>query len=196
MRIRSFVLTATLAALAAAPAAAVEDGINDVRGIIGFWPENYEVDGKDVGVDSAIRLGGQYMKSHGGELGDAGGLIYGGEGSLTIASGDDIDSTALVVDGHIGYGYQLPDMQAFHFEGTAFLGLGLEQVDAAGNDDMGPLIEYGIRAAGFYTFDNSWQLGLDLRYLIESSSSQDLGGGDFDYENNGLAVLFAFGKRM
>ena len=195
MFMRSLVISTTFAVLAAAPAAAVEDAINDARGIIGFWPENDEADGHDVGVDSAYRLAGQYITSL-DSFGDAGGLIYGGEGSFTFASGDNIDSTALVVDGHLGYGYILPNMPAIHFEGTAFLGLGIETVDSGGNDDLGPLIEYGVRAAGFYTFENSWQIGLDLRYLINSSSSQDLGGGDFDYEDDGVAVLFAFGKRI
>jgi len=195
MRIRSLVITTTFAVLTAAPAAALDEGINDARGIIGFWPENYEADGRDVGVDSAYRLAGQYIRSL-ESFGDAGGLIYGGEGSFTFASGDNIDSTALVVDGHLGYGYILPEMPNLHFEGTAFLGLGIETVDTGGNDDLGPLINYGLRAAGFYTFDNSWQVGLDLRYLINSSSSQDLSGGDFDYEDDGVAVLFAFGKRM
>lgn len=195
MVIRSLVITTTLVILAAAPAAAVDEAINDVRGIVGFWPENYEADGTDVGIDSAYRLAAQYMRSL-DSFGDAGGLIYGAEASFTFASGDNIDSTALVLDGHLGYGYILPNMPAIHFEGTAFLGLGLETVDSGGNDDIGPLINYGIRAAGFYTFENSWQLGLDLRFLIDSTSSQDLGGGDFDYEDDGVAVLFAFGKRI
>lgn len=195
MLMRSLVIPTTFAVLAAAPAAAVEDAINDARGIIGFWPENYEANGRDVGIDSAYRLAGQYITSL-DSFSDVGGLIYGVEGSFTFANGDGIDSTALVVDGHLGYGYILPNMPAIHFEGTGFLGLGLESVDAGGNDDLGPLIEYGLRAAGFYTFDNAWQVGLDLRYLINSESSQDLGGGDFDYENDGVAVLFAFGKRI
>jgi hypothetical protein len=194
MRLSAIILPATLAAIAAAPAWSA-DAINDVRGIIGFWPSNYESEGNDAGVDDAYRLGAQYMRSH-ADLGDMGGLIYGGDGSLTLASGDDIDSTALVATGHVGWGYQMEEIEALHFEGTFFLGLGLEQVDINGNDDMGPLIEYGLRAASYYTFDNAWQVGLDLRYLIESSSSQDLGGGDFDYENDGVAVLFGFGKRM
>ena len=193
MRLRSLALSVTLAACAGSLHAA--DEINDVRGLFGLWPENYESDSVDAGIDSAWRLGAQYMRTHDG-LGDMGGLIYGGDGSLTIASGDNVDVTALVATAHVGWGYQLQEMEAIHFEGTVFLGAGVEQVDINTNDDVGLLLEYGLRVASYYTFDNNWQVGLDLRYLVESTSNQNLGTGDFDLENDGLAVLIGVGKRM
>lgn len=195
MRLRSLALSATLAACSVASAHAADDGINDVRGFIGLWPDNYESESVDAGVDTAWRIGAQYMRSH-KDLGDMGGLIYGGDGSLTIGSGDNIDVAALVATGHVGWGYQLQEMEQLHFEGTFFLGLGFEQVDVGTSDDVGMLLEYGIRAASYYTFDNNWQVGLDLRYLIESTSNQTLSTGDFNFENDGAAILVGFGKRM
>ncbi len=59
-------------------------------------------------------------------------------------------------------------------------------------DSDGLYREFGLRAASYYTFDNAWQVGLDLRLVIDAQSDQDFG----DLENDGLAVLFGFGKRM
>jgi len=196
MRFRPLALSTALATCAIMSGHAADEQINDVRGIFGLWPDNYESDSTDAGVDDAWRLGAQYMRTHDSLVDNRGGLIYGGDASLTVASGDNIDVTALVGTGHVGWGYQLEQMEQIHFEGTLFLGLGVEQVDVGTNDDVGFLLEYGIRAASYYTFENAWQVGLDLRYLVESTSNHNLSTGDFDFENDGVAVLVGVGRRM
>lgn len=183
------------ALLAAGALSAAETAINDLRGGFGFWPDNYEADGQDAGIDDAWRLGVQYMRSL-RELEDIGGFIYGAEASLTLASGDDIDSSAVIADAHAGWAWSPEPLPALHLEGTGFLGLGMEMVEAGDEDDLAPVIEYGLRAAALYTLDNRWQIGLDLRWLLGSQSEQDLGGGDFDWENDGLGALFLVGYRM
>ncbi|MBA3687036.1 MAG: hypothetical protein H0W72_17590 [Planctomycetes bacterium] len=190
MRLRSLVLTSTLTALAlGSPLAAADQGINDLRGLIGFWPANHESGNSEFGDDS-YRIAIEYMRSL-KELEDIGGFIWGIDLSYTDSGFDGGgDAQAIVVTGHAGWAYALEQVPELHFEGTGFLGLGNEQVDPGDSDGL--YREFGLRAAGYYTFDSDWQVGLDLRLVLDAESNQD--GGDL--ENDGLAVLFGFGKRL
>ncbi len=190
MRLRSLVLTSTLTALAlGSPLAAADQEINDLRGLLGFWPANHE-SGKNEFGDDSHRIAIEYMRSM-NALEDMGGFIYGVDLSFT---GSDFDgggnAQAIVVTGHAGWAFALQQVPELHFEGTGFLGLGNEWVNPGDSDGL--YREFGLRAASYWTFDNAWQVGLDLRLILDAESDQD----GYDLENDGVAVLFGFGKRM
>jgi hypothetical protein len=171
--------------------------INDLRAEIGLLPNNTSTSGggRDVEWDSNVRIGVQAIRSM-ERMGDYGGLIYGGEVSLNFASDPQVDMTTEVVTGMVGWGYKLQAAPGVHFEGTPFLGLGFAQLSAAGGNDANSLYyEYGLRVAAFYTFENLWQLGADLR-LFRNHVSPDFGSGNIDINTGGPAILFEAGKRF
>jgi hypothetical protein len=210
------VITAALAALAAtatgadtvraAPLHQSEVGgdlydINDLRLTAGFLPKGNEIDGTGFNWSHDYRLALDGMRAP-NRLEDIGGFIYGGEVALDTASkntpGNDFSVTRFMVDIMAGWAYRLNNMPNVHFEGTPFFGIGFEKYHSdVGGSPTAFGYEYGLRAAGYYTFENRWQAGLDLRYFV-NHSEPDFGGsiGSVKFETSGLAVLFSGGKRF
>jgi hypothetical protein len=210
------VITAALAVLA--PAASAADtirsaplhrgsvsgeqyDINDLRLTAGFLPENNKADGHGANWSHDYRLALTAMRA-GKPLEDMGGLIYGGEFAIDNAGKNsptgDFSVIRFMVDGMVGWGYRLGNIPNLHFEGTPFLGIGLERYHSEFGGNPTTLgYEYGVRAAGYYTFDNLWQVGLDLRY-ISNQSEPEFGGsvGSISMDTSGLAFLFVGGKRF
>ncbi len=204
----------TLIACAAAmiggsTAAAADPFINDLRVNLGFsLTDNGEVSDSSGSLDydsNTWFLDVQYMRSI-QPLQSWGGLIYGGELFYSTTSGDfpdapglDIDITSYGVQGYFGYAYALASLPALHFEATPFLGLGMANTELSGGgesiDDDDLLIQYGLRVAGYYTFVNQWQTGLELRYTINSKTEPTL-LGDNEVENDGLAIVLGGGYRF
>lgn len=174
--------------------------INDLRLVAGFLPDGNTAAGQDYDWNHNYRLAIDWFRTP-YALGTAGGFLYGGELSFnngsTSVPGDRTSYYGLMFDAHAGWAYRPQQLQELHFEGTVFLGLGFDRY----HDDLGgspnPLAyEYGLRVAGFWTFENLWQVGLDLRYL-ENQSKPEFGGGvgSTTFKTTGGAILFEVGKR-
>lgn len=175
--------------------------INDLRLNAGFLPEHTTANGNGYNWDHNYRLGLLGMRAP-KALGEAGGLIYGGEVSFNTGSkavpGNETSATTLMFDGMVGWAYRLDAYPAIHFEGTPFLGIGMGRYsDDIGGSTTEFTYEYGLRAAAYYTFENMWQAGLDLRYMQTIAEPQFGGGiGGVDLKTTGLAILASGGKRF
>jgi hypothetical protein len=183
---------AGLGGMGSLAAADRDDYINDVRVAFGFSPD-YEVEGASEDVEGAWRLGVEYFRSL-ERLEDTGGWLWGGELSYTGADDNGTEVTQLALTGFFGYAYALRSWPV-HVEGTPFIGVGTTNVDAGGTDDDDTYMEWGLRAAGFYSFANAWQVGIDLRALF-GSTSPDFGAGSTDFDNEGLAAAVVVGYRL
>jgi hypothetical protein len=169
----SFRIIAGVVALLAAhgAASAVDRGeINDVRASYAIVPD-WDVDGGGE-IDGGHRISVQGMRQF-TAMTDRGGWIWGAEGALQLV--DDISAVIVSATALGGYAYQLPQMQSIHFEGTPYLGLGIADLgDSSDNTEI--YVEYGLRAAGFWTFDAGWQVGLDLRLQRSDADAIDNSG--------------------
>ena len=175
--------------------------INDLRLRVGFLPDHVDAGGHGGNWDNNFSIGVLAMRApH--PLTQAGGLIWGCEGSINTASrdqsGDRTSYVGFMTDIMVGYAYRLPQLPNLHFEGTPFLGIGVDHFqDDAGGSPTAFTYEYGLRAAGYWTFPNLWQAGLDLR-LMETKAHPDFGGpvGSVTVTTDGVAVLFTGGRRF
>jgi hypothetical protein len=169
--------------------------INDLRLTVGFLPRATG-DGEDWSSNNRIAVTG--MRAN--PLGPYGGLIYGGEFSINFASVTEnsvkTSETSELVEAMVGWGYKLAEIPALHFEGTPFFGVGLAEWSQTNNGDpIAFAYEYGLRAAGYYTFTNLWQAGLDLRY-VSHHSNPSFNSDSVNFDNDGIAILFSGGKRF
>ena len=176
--------------------------INDLRLTAGFLPKNNDIDGTGNNWSHNYRLALTGMRAP-SPLEDVGGFIYGGEVAIDTAKKNtsfaNVSDTRLMVDVMAGWAYRLGNMPQIHFEGTPLFGIGFERYHSSiGGNSTVFGYEYGLRAAGYYTFENRWQAGLDLRYLVNHSEPDfgSAGGGSVKFETKGLAVLFSAGKRF
>lgn len=175
--------------------------INDLRLTAGFLPKNNDIDGTGFNWSHDYRLAIDGMRSP-QPLQDFGGFIYGGEFAIDTARkntpGNSVSVNRFMVDAMAGWAYRLAQIPNLHFEGTPFLGVGFERYHSTvGGSPTALGYEYGLRVAGYYTFENLWQAGLDLRWF-NNNSEPDFGGGigSVKVETSGLAVLFSGGKRF
>ncbi len=172
------ILLATVAIIPHSQAADTTPRVSDLRVLGGFSPNDYESDGERLDTRLPLRFALQYLASWADMQPTA--WIGGIELSSTIANGDsgpgvsiDLDTQALTVIG--GGAFLWPKEHRVHLEATAFFGMGRTRTDLVGDDDD-PYIEYGPRLAGAFTFDDGWQLGLDLRWLISEAGNIDNDG--------------------
>ena len=117
-----------------------------------------------------------------GFLGPAGGLVVGGgiaANQSRFKNGTQTtEVTTPVVDVLVGYGIAV--IPEWHFELTPFAGAGrsyFSVTDSNGSytsKDWGKYVEYGAKLGTYYTFNQSFQIGLEVPYLV----------GKFDPEYN------------
>lgn len=187
-------------------AAGADTTINDLRFGVGHSiTDESEISAGGNAFDydaDTLRFALQYMRSL-NPLESAGGFIFGGELFYSQSSGElpifNIDVNTIGLEAFAGWAFALDGMP-LHFEGTPFIGLGQANTefsnggDSEDHDNM--LIEYGLRVAGYYTFENNWQAGLEVRYVIDSSTDAKLGSNDFDVETAGLLIGLQGGYRF
>jgi hypothetical protein len=213
---------------AAASATAAEATVSDLRLAGGILPNTYKGGSSTTvtnssgtvtssggssptprSADSNYRLELSYMAGH---LGDAGGFLIGVAGAVNQARFDNGSSTATqttpVLDLMLGYGFA--PIPPWHVEITPFAGFGWTYFDVSNNNQTDVKVdehylEYGIRAATYWTFASHWQLGLEVPYLVGRSkpeyTSTDTGTGDRvtvsdNRRNQGFGVLASVGLRF
>ncbi len=182
---RRLALVAGFALILSPCAHAADEDIFDVRGYYGI-PPDYDVTGSRNDIDGGHRIGVQHMRNF-TDIGDVGGWIWGAEVALQFIDDRGVEAFIPGVTGFVGYAYKLENLQNLHFEGTPFLGLGIASFSGDGNEDSEMYVEYGLRVAGFWTFESGWQAGLDLR-LIRSDADV--------IDNSGLMPCFVGGYRF
>ncbi len=151
----------------------------------------------------------QFMTGH---LGSAGGFLIGGDLAVNQARFENSTSTTTfttpVIDLLIGYGFA--PTPSWHFELTPFVGYGWTFFNVSNNNQTDTsshenYIEYGARAATYWTFKSGWQIGVEVPYLIGRSkpeyTSTDKSTGDRltvsdDRKNQGFGVLASLGVRF
>jgi hypothetical protein len=107
-----------------------------------------------------------------GELGDGGGLLYGvgfaARHLVLHPSGARVRITGPVIDGLAGYGFA--PIPWLHAEITPFAGIGYTylRIDQGSErfDNRSIYLEYGLRVAAYFTFDHTWQIGLELPLVL------------------------------
>jgi hypothetical protein len=176
-----------------------EYDVNDLRLTVGFLPKNNEADSSNFNWAQNYRFAVTGMRSN-GRFTDAGGIVYGGEFALNYATktknGVKVSENSQMIDIMGGWGYKPEALPALHFEGMPFFGIGLSEWEMTGQGHPTAFAyEYGLRAAGYYTFDSMWQAGLDLRY-IEHHAEPSFGDNSISFKTNGLAILFSGGRRF
>ncbi len=177
-------LVAGLALLLSPAANAADQDIFDLRGYYGI-PPDYEINGRGD-IDGGHRIGVQHMRNF-TEIGDVGGWIWGAEVSLQFVDDNGVEAFIPAITGLVGYAYKLENLQNLHFEGTPYLGVGIANFSGDTNADSEVYLEYGLRAASFWTFESGWQAGLDLR----------LHRADADViDSSGLMACFVGGYRF
>jgi hypothetical protein len=147
-----------------------------------------------------------------GHLGDGGGFIIGVAGAVNQARfenpGGTATATTPVIDLMLGYGFA--PLPQWHFELTPFAGFGWTYFNVSNNNQTDVksdehYLEYGLRAATYWTFASHWQLGVEVPYLVGRSkpsyTSTDTGSGDRiavsdDRKNQGFGVLGSLGLRF
>ena len=165
--------------------------LHDLRLVGGLSPNDYESDGQRLDTHLPLRFAALYMA--GWTPLQPVGWIGGVELSSTIARGEsgpgslgpDLDTLALTV--HAGGAFLWPRENRVHLEGTAFFGLGRTRTELVGDDEEDGYLEYGPRLAAAYTFDDGWQLGVDLRWLFTTAD---------EIENDGIAAFVTAGFRF
>jgi len=203
--------TILCAAAISVPASAADVVINDLRFGVGFSitdDSEVSVPGTTIDYDAqTLAFSLQYMRSI-NPLESWGGLIFGGELFYSMTSGDavggalDVDVDTYGIQGYFGYAYAMQGMP-LHFEVTPYLGLGMANTEisngGASDDDDDTLIQYGLRAAGYYTFANKWQAGLELRYQIKGETKPNFDStevDEVDVEMSGLQLVLQGGYRF
>lgn len=190
-------IVATVATLAvAAPVTAADVFIRDIRLVGGVAASNYEADSNEADIDDGYRFGLMGMVSF-GELSAIGGLAAGAEVNYLSADGDAADIDIFGVTVHAAWAFSPPLAPAFHIEGGAFAGLGQLKLAVENADsETGFNVEFGLRAGAYYTIGDTFQIGVDLRYLAASQAEIDIAGDETDLENDGLVALLSLGIRL
>jgi len=175
--------------------------ISDARLRAGFLPYHATANGNGFNWDHNLSIGLLYVQAP-RPLTNAGGFIWGGEGSFNDGSRSDNGQHTSYYGGMAdimaGWAYRLPTIPNLHFEGTPFIGIGVDHYNSDQNGQPTSFAyEYGVRAAGYWTFATLWQAGLDLR-LMENRAHPQFDGpaGGTNVTTKGLAVLFTGGKRF
>jgi hypothetical protein len=116
-----------------------------------------------------LREGIQWVR---GSLGAGGGLLYGvgfAARYLELHPSDTrVRITGPTVDAMGGYG--IAPLTWLHAEITPFAGIGYSYVRVDHTqqsvDNRSIYLEYGLRVAAYFTFDHTWQLGLELPLIF------------------------------
>lgn len=162
-------------------------------------PANYE---RETNWDLTGRTGLMWMTPWSG-VSEDGDFILGLELSTnhcvieSSATSPEIDLRSYQVTIHPGLAWLLDDN--FHVELNPYLGIGHAEFEqSAAGDGTGLYWEIGFRMAGYYTWDNHFQLGLQIGYLYASSEGEIEGTATYDTEIiiNGLTVGIQLGYRL
>ncbi|MBA3699306.1 MAG: hypothetical protein H0W78_10675 [Planctomycetes bacterium] len=162
-------------------------------------PANYE---RETNWDLTGRTGLMWMTPLSG-VSEDGDFILGLELSTnhcvieSSATSPEIDLRSYQLTIHPGLAWLLDDQ--FHIELNPYFGLGHAEFEqSAAGDGTGLYWEVGFRAAGYYTWSNGVQLGLQIGYLYASSEGEIEGSATYDTEIiiNGLTVGIQLGYRL
>lgn len=194
--------TVTLLALAAAPLAAADLTVADLRLGVGVLSQEYRgassntitsssnvvttsstsEDGRDA--DDHWRAQVQYV---GGSLGAGGGLIWGVGVAVNHATWDnhinEAHVTTPVVDVLLGYGYAFTPN--WHVELTPFVGLGRAYYSVTDNgstdtsEEWDHYLEYGAKLGTYVGLGGNLVLGIEVPYLMGSFEPE------YDYTDEG-----------
>ena len=163
-------------------------------------PANYE---RETNWDLTGRVSVMWMTPWSG-ISEDGDFILGLELSTnhcvieSSAVSPEIDLRSYQLTLHPGLAWLLDD--EFHVELNPYFGIGhaeFEQSEAG--DGTGLYWEVGFRLAGYYTWSNNIQLGLQLGYLYASSDGE-MEGATATYDSeliiNGMTVGIQLGYRL
>lgn len=164
-------------------------------------PANYE---RETNWDLTGRTGLMWMTPWSG-MSEDGDFIVGLELSTnhlvieSSGSSPEIDLRSYQLTLHPGLGWLLDD--EFHIELNPYFGIGYAQFEQElAGDGTGLYWEVGFRAAGYYTWSNGVQLGLQIGYLYASSDGEIDGSAGTTYDTtidlNGLTVGLQLGYRL
>ena len=163
-------------------------------------PANYE---RDTNWDLTGRTSLMWMTPWSG-VGEDGDFIFGLELSTNhcviekSSTSPEIDLRSYQITIHPGLAWLLDD--EFHVELNPYLGVGQAEFEqSAAGDGTGLYWEIGFRAAGYYTWSNGVQLGLQIGYLFATAEGDIEGGGstyDTEININGLTVGLQLGYRL
>lgn len=146
-----------------------------------------------------------------GNLGPIGGIILGAGVAMNHARFDNgnYDSTVSTptVDVLIGYGIAVTPN--WHFELTPFAGIGRAYYsidnsnDSSTSKESDPYVEYGAKIGTYVTFDNHFQLGIEVPYLVgryKAEYQHDSGTSTYSESdvrrNEGFGVVATLGARF
>lgn len=212
---RTAAVLACLAALAGSSAAEGRSRINDVRFTLGAG----------VDEDAEIRGGGRanvdadrWFASVQGvrsiaAMASWGAVIYGGEAFLSSSTaaakgGTEFDVVTTGLSALLGYAYQFPSLPSVHAESALFGSFGSARSElysgTSGIDASDPFFAYGLRAGAYWTSEDAYQLGLDLRYTLDSETSPSFSTVNagtsvltrVQYSYEGLGAALSFGYRF
>jgi len=193
--------TATSPAIATGTLSGSRYEINDARLRVGFLPDHATANGNGFNWDHNLSIGLLFVRSP-RPLTTAGGFIWGWEGSfnngLRSDQGEHTSYYGGMADVMAGWAYRMPNIPNLHFEGTPFVGIGIDHYNSDQNGQPTSFdYEYGLRAASYWTFATLWQAGLDLR-LMENRAHPQFDGpvGGVAVTTSGLTVLFTGGRRF
>lgn len=162
------------------------------------------------GRDADTNWRGQ-LQLVGGQLGSAGGLVYGAGIAVNRATWDNgaqnAHATTPVVDILLGYGYAFTP--SWHVELTPFAGIGRayysvsEGGSSSTSKDWNGYIEYGAKLATYLTLGGGLQLGLEVPYLVgrfKPEYSHNDGSNQYEVSderrNQGFGMLISLGTRF
>lgn len=163
-------------------------------------PANYD---RSTNWDKTGRLGLMWMTPWSG-VSEDGDFIFGVEVSTNhclienSSSSPEIDLRSYQLTLHPGLSWLLDDN--FHVELNPYVGIGHAQFEQSLAGDGSALYwEVGFRAAGYYTWDNGVQLGLQLGYMYGMTEGEMEGGSatyDTDITISGLTIGLQLGYRL
>jgi hypothetical protein len=219
MAFKYLTLSLALAGLSGV-AAAADDTFLDGRLNLGIVPGIKSADysgGGASGTDTTsakegfgVGLGveyGQYLDKQFGWVAGASLIEGSAKGDASGNGNSELKETHYGVQINAGAAFKVN--KEIHIELTPFVGIGRAKTTVVGANDgsdasaSGTFFDYGITLAGFYTFNDHWQGGLDIGYegyKAKSSPSINFGAGsttvDVTAKGSGLIAGLSLGYRF
>ncbi len=164
----------------------------------------------DDGRDADHNWRGQ-VQLVGGQLGSAGGLVYGVGVAMNRATWEngsqDAHVSTPVIDILLGYGYAFTSN--WHLELTPFAGVGRAYYSVSdGNSsstskEWNNYVEYGAKLGSYLTLDGGLQLGVEVPWLVgrfdpdyDHQDGTDQYSVSDERRNQGLGLLVSVGVRF
>jgi hypothetical protein len=195
MTFKYLTLSLALAGLSGIASAADETFL-DARLNLGIIPGIKSADGTPNGtIDFSAKTGfgaalgveyGQYIEKEWGWVAGVS-LIDGSSKGDSNNNGNDVKETNFGVQINAGGAYKIN--KEIHLELTPFIGIGRAKTTVEGNggtSGTGAFLDYGITVAGFYTYNDHLQVGIDIGYEAYSAkSSLSFGPASYDISAKG-----------